>query len=168
MDDSAHKAAVARLTEIGQLVAQQRNAITDATAKLQGLQAEQAEVEAWIAMWHRFSGTDVPVAAERNEIGLPVVKRKRPKNPDRIEVVDKAVEIIRAHGKPLGRKVLFNALAENGVVLKGKDAEMVLSTMLWRSKDRIVRLVPHGYWLRDESYPEADYASPEYEARHEG
>lgn len=38
------------------------------------------------------------------------------------------------------RKELFNALAKEGLVIHGKDPEMVLITMLWRESDTIVRL----------------------------
>ncbi len=107
-------------------------------------------------MWHRLTGTPfTPTAAERSEIGLPVVKRKRPKNPDRELVVEKVLEIIREHGEPVTRKDLFAALKDRGIEIHGKDAEMVLSTMLWRSQDRIERLAPFGYWPTGVEYPPA-------------
>ncbi len=34
---------------------------------------------------------------------------------------------------------------------------MVLSTMLWRMKDRIVRLPQFGYWIADKEYVPAGY-----------
>lgn len=171
MVDTVLDAATARMAEVDSLIAEQRNAIMDANARLARLEAERADVAAWIEMWHRLAGTQGrPVAAEHNEhlrVSHHSVKRKRPKNPDRTEVVEKAVEIIRARQRPMSRKALFEALTDVGMEIRGKDPEMVLSTMLWRSKDRIVRLPTYGYWVADESYPEADYVSSDYEARHE-
>ena len=159
MVDTVLDAATTRMAEVEAQIAEQRNAIMDASARLARLEAERADVAAWIEMWHRLAGTQGrPVAAEQNELLRTVdksVKRKRPNNPDKSVVVDKALEIIRQQGEPMGRKALFNALAESGIVLEGTDPQMVLSTMLWRSKERIVRLVPFGYWPAGVEYPPA-------------
>lgn len=61
------------------------------------------------------------------------------------------------------RKELFNALAKEGLVIHGKDPEMVLSTMLWRASDTIVRLPPHGYWPKDTPFSPAQY-DPDFDA----
>jgi hypothetical protein len=45
-----------------------------------------------------------------------------------------------------------------GIVISSEtDPEMVLSTMLWRMRDRIARLKTGGYWLAEKAYPEAAY-----------
>ena len=156
MNDLALKAAEQKLGEIEQALSRQRNVIADANAEISRLQGQRGEIASWIEMWHTLAGKpQVPVAAERSEIGLPVsrhAKRKRPNNPDKSVVVDKALEIIRERDEPMGRKALFVALAENGIVLEGTDPQMVLSTMLWRSKDRIQRLPAFGYWPAGETY----------------
>ncbi len=74
---------------------------------------------------------------------------KRPKNPKKEDVAAKARELILEHGEPMGRTELFEALSEAGVVIRGSNPEMVLSTMLWRMSSQIVRLQPHGYWPAD-------------------
>jgi hypothetical protein len=48
-------------------------------------------------------------------------------------------------------------LTERGLIIEGADPEMVLSTMLWRSKDRIVRLPKFGYWVAERPYVSAGY-----------
>lgn len=163
MSDTALNAALSRMAQLEQEISAQRNAINDANARLSRLEAERADVGSWVEMWHQLTGTQGrPVAAERTAINLPVeksVKRTRPRNPDREVVVEKALEIIHDRGQPMNRRAIFDALVERGVVIAGKDPEMVLSTMLWRSKDKIVRLVPYGYWPADVSYPEAGYVS---------
>jgi uncharacterized coiled-coil protein SlyX len=85
----------------------------------------------------------------------------RPKNPDRRQVADRALEIIRSFGRPLARKELFEQLAERGTRIEGKDPEMVLGTMLYRD-DRIVRIRGYGYWPKSDSYDPAFYL-PEHE-----
>lgn len=160
MVDTVLDVATARMAEIENLIAEQRNAIMDANARIARLEVERANVAAWIEMWHRLAGTQGrPVAAEQNEHLLAVdksVKRKRPNNPDKSVVVDKALEIIREHGEPMGRRALFDALAASGIVLEGTDPQMVLSTMLWRSKDRVKRLSGFGYWPANEPYAPYD------------
>lgn len=34
---------------------------------------------------------------------------------------------------------------------------MVLCTMMWRMKDRFVRLPLYGYWVKDRPYEKANY-----------
>jgi hypothetical protein len=159
MDDKALKSAEAKRAELAQAIARQRNDINDAMSKLNSLQQDAAELDAWIDMWHHLAGTKrATTTLERNEIGMPLVKAekpKRPKNPDRELVVDEALAAIRVKGEPMNRKELFDALAGNGIIIHGKDPEMVLSTMLWRSQDRIERLVPFGYWPVGVEYPPA-------------
>ena len=92
----------------------------------------------------------------------PSAASERPKNPDRRDVTDKALQIVREAARPLSRRDLFERLAGRGVVISGKDPEMVLGTMLYRD-DRIVRLRGHGYWPRDEVYEPAFYI-PEHES----
>ncbi len=163
MEDFAINAAHEKRAKLEQEMAAQRNAIRDANARLANLEAQFAEIESFIAMWHRLTNTPyAPQAAERNEIGLPVVKRTRPKNPDREVVVSKVLEIIQERGVPVGRKDLFETLTAMGITIRGKDPEMVLSTMLWRSKDKVVRLPNHGYWPAHLPYDAAHY-DPEFE-----
>lgn len=85
----------------------------------------------------------------------------RPRNPDRREVSEKALEIIRALRRPLSRRDLYKRLTDAGVIITGKDPEMVLGTMLYRD-DRIVRLRGFGYWPKNEVYDPAFYI-PEHE-----
>lgn len=161
MSDAALEAATARLLELEREISIQRNLIKDAHGRLARLENERGNVTAWVDMWHQLAGTQPsPVAAERNMIGLPVeeaVKRNRPKNPDREVVANAALEIIQEYGQPLSRHELFEKLTERGIVIEGKDPEMVLSTMLWRSKDKIVRLPPFGYWPKEKAFEEAKY-----------
>lgn len=84
-------------------------------------------------------------------------QRKRIKNPEREKVVAAALGVIEEAGRPLSRQELYETLSERGLTITGKDPLMVFSTMLWRSKNRIVRLRGHGYWPTNRSYPPANY-----------
>jgi hypothetical protein len=78
-------------------------------------------------------------------------------------VAEAAREIISEAGEPVMRDVLYFLLAERGIHIHGKDPRMVLSTMLWRTNDQVVRLKGGGYWLADMPYEPAGY-DPEEEA----
>ncbi|MGY4233328.1 hypothetical protein ACVIIW_004482 [Bradyrhizobium sp. USDA 4449] len=87
---------------------------------------------------------------------LPPPKTTR-KNPDRAEVGRLAQQIIRERGKPVTRRELMEALNQRGVVIRGKNPDMVLSTMMWRMPQDFIRLAGHGYWLRELPYLAAEY-----------
>lgn len=147
MEDVALKAALERWNRVKQDISSLRNKIAGEQAQLARLEEESADLDDWIAKWHEFVGRPIPpTAAERIENTRILTKQKRPKNPDKEIVVDEALQIIHDRGEPQSRRQLYDALAKRGLVLRGKDPEMVLSTMLWRSQDRIERLVPFGYW----------------------
>lgn len=74
----------------------------------------------------------------------------RPKNPDRLVVIAAISEILTDAGKPLGVQALYDELLKRGIEIRGRKPEVVLTTMLWRSRDRIARLGKAGYWLASE------------------
>ena len=168
MADAALEIAQGKMAEIS-------FRIGAAEAQISALQAQiSGDAEAWerlrqfVATWHELAGTHPPA-----EVAKPVdnsllsgagTKRTRPNNPDREVVVDMCLEIIREEGNPMSRRELFAALAARGVVIQGKDPDMVLSTMLWRSKNRIIRLVPFGYWPTGVEYKPAETLRLEIEA----
>lgn len=168
----------------GEIRAMADAALANATKQLKCIQAEIAEldqevvriqerrtqlvgqaaaVERFVHDWHKFaSGQIAPEAAPKapmpeSRAHRPTESRRRPKNPAKEDIADQCVNIIRAEGQPMARSELYARLKERGSVLHGKDPEMVLSTMLWRMPDRVVRLPSHGYWPADTPFPEADY-----------
>jgi hypothetical protein len=58
----------------------------------------------------------------------------------------KAVEYIREAERPLSRSEIWEKLKADDIIIYGKNPEMVLSTMLWRTKDLIRSLRGGGYW----------------------
>lgn len=75
---------------------------------------------------------------------------RRPENPDRLVVVAAIKEILTDAGKPLGTQTLFDELLKRGIEIRGRKPEVVLTTMLWRSRDIIARVGKAGYWLAPE------------------
>lgn len=77
-------------------------------------------------------------------------KKRASGNPKKEVVAQEVHAYLKAHGKPLSRKELFEKLSDNGFIIRGADPEMVLSTMLWRTADEfgIERLKSGGYSLK--------------------
>ena len=85
-------------------------------------------------------------------------KPKRPRhNSRKEEVAEAARAVIQERGEPMPRTDLFRALRERGLVIDGTDPEMVLSTMLWRMRERVARVKGGGYWLAEVPNPEFGY-----------
>jgi hypothetical protein len=154
--DDAIRAAEQRRDEAREIIAREKNKVRDAQSLIERMEDRVSELDAWIAKWYELTGAKPPTTIAHAHVPSPP-PRKRPINPDREFVADQAIEIIRAHGAPMLRADLFKALAQRDIVILGKDPEMVLSTMLWREQERIVRLPQHGYWPADTPYPEAFY-----------
>ena len=143
-------------------------------AEMIGIDDQLSRVARFIKDWHDFAGDSVaPLyhesvithtsdknkeASTHSEQGR-VVQRSRPRNPPREEVAGAVREIIQERGEPVTRVDLFNELARRGLVIRGKDPEMVLSTMLWREKDRVVRVKGGGYWLVERDWPAGGYVA---------
>ncbi|MBV9930025.1 MAG: hypothetical protein JO013_03670 [Alphaproteobacteria bacterium] len=157
MTDVALQNAVARAAEIERYIAQRTEEIEDLRQSVEDAREHLEKTRNFILTWYEMAGIQPPQSAERVESTATQAPTRRPKNPDREFVVDKSLELIREAGKPMPRKELFDALAGRGVIIRGKDPEMVLSTMLWRSQDRIVRLPGHGYWPKDAEFADAVY-----------
>lgn len=155
MADAAYENAVARRD----VLAKENN---DLLQRLDEVRKELAHVSKWLDDYARFAGAPANIVASapvpEPEAGYTAnEKRQRPKNPSRESVASESLRLIREAGHPLPRTELFNALRDSGTVIEGKDPEMVLSTMLWRSENEIARIKGHGYWPADEPYAPAGY-----------
>jgi hypothetical protein len=156
-----------------------RNQLID---RKKALLKEQAEIDdsinridRFIRDWHAFAGDSVPVDDGDTSISVDTETeskstamhraRPKPKNPKKEDVAEEARNIIHARGEPVMRDELYDLLAERGIHIQGKDPQMVLSTMLWRTADQVVRLKGGGYWLADMPYEPAGYDPEEEENR---
>lgn len=132
------------------------------------MKRELAKLDAWIAQWHEFA-ISVTEAGDSASIAMTVEqpgtesaaepkRRRAVGNPKKEDVAEAAWQIIRERGEPVSRADLFKALAERGIVISSEsDPEMVLSTMLWRMRDRIARLKTGGYWIAELPYEPAGF-----------
>jgi hypothetical protein len=157
MADQALENAVARRAALREEQARTAREINELAAVWERRQAELDQVERFIKMWHDMAGIPYADAGEqkKDEAGAEATRRFRPKNPPREAVAMRCVSYIREAERPLSRRELFERLEGDGVEIRGKDPEMVLSTMLWRSKDIIIRLKGGGYWPTGEPLPES-------------
>lgn len=123
--------------------------INDFQSKVLDLRKELARVDQFIADWNAFAGIETEPESP--------VQGGAIKNPPRDEVGDRVEWLLDRNGAPMMRADLFRALAEKGIVINGKDPEMVLSTMMWRMQDKFVRIPSWGYWFRDRPFTPAKY-----------
>ncbi|WP_143079679.1 hypothetical protein [Bosea lupini] len=143
--------------------------INRAQQQIEEWRRSAAEIDAFIATWHKYADvTNAATAKEpvvvmpiRDDIPLPSPsprKRMATNNSTKEEVARVTRELIEVHGAPIQRTVLLNLLRERGLVIDGTEPETVLSTMLWRmSKEGapIVHLKGIGYWDSERDWPAA-------------
>jgi hypothetical protein len=147
MSDAALSNAKKRLDELAA-------EINRTAARLEELRREHGTTHDWIMAWHKFAGEKPDAADEGDESKN---RRPRPINPRRTDVGRVAWSIISRRGRPIPRDELFKELAAQGMIIQGKDPEMVLSTMMWRMQDVFVRLPGFGYWKKATPYAPAAY-----------
>jgi len=169
MTDVAVENARKRVLDLDARILEIQNQINRLSDSLIEIRNERDRAYTFIATWAEFAGVEIEAVAELDdepqtklEATSRTSKMKRLKNPKKEDVASKARELILAHGKPMGRSELFKALSDAGITLQGKNPEMVLSTMLWRMSNEIVRLQPYGYWPADVANTEFDYDPEAY------
>jgi hypothetical protein len=146
--EDAYEAASRRRDELAK-------EINDTQQRIEALRIELRSTDTFLDQWRKFAGLE---RAEPPMAIAHLAVQHRPKNPKKEDVVEASRRIVSEHGSPLGRSELYKKLGERGIVLNGSDPEMVLSTMLWRSKERIIRLPRCGYWMTERPYPIARYS----------
>ena len=132
--------------------------ISQAEEWLKAARAEILKIDAFVAEWHAYAKLNAKGAPKLDDMpSVPVAAQKPQPNSKKEEVALLARTLIEIKGAPMTRNELMPKLREMGVVINGTDPDMVLSTMLWRMRDQIVRLSKHGYWLADRPYTPAGY-----------
>lgn len=168
MSDAALKNAEAKRDAL----AAQINA---ALQEVEEWKRELRRVEQFISAWHSFaemqatSGAESPIrkytlvaapgafTVDAKEASMRRSSTRARRNSKKEEVAEAAREIIKEADTALSRSELYKKLAERGLVIEGTDPEMVLSTMLWRMRDRVTRVKGGGYWLADVPNAELEY-----------
>ncbi|MEF2547217.1 hypothetical protein VQ045_08605 [Aurantimonas sp. E1-2-R+4] len=132
-------------------------------SEIAALDKKIGHIDAFIRDWHSFAGgvDEIPVdnsdQKENKQESSGDTPKRATGNSRKEEVAAVAREIILTRGSPIMRDELFELLTSCGVVIQGKDPRMVLSTMLWRMRDYIVRVKGGGYWPTDIANAEFDY-----------
>jgi len=156
MSDVALRNAEAKAAEARRILDENNKNIEMLRQQNALLSVELNNLNEFIRMWHDMAGIPAPLHVAPLEIQLDSERRKRPKNPNKTDIARTCVEYIRKAGRPLSRKELFDQLKMDGIIVRGKNEEMVLSTMLWREKEIIQRLRSGGYWPAGEVLPAAE------------
>lgn len=125
--------------------------INDLQTKIADYKKDLARVDQFISDWNAFAGVE-----SEQESGLQGIEAKKA-NPSREEVADMAAVLIEKNCAPILRADLFRLIEDRGLHIHGKNPEMVLSTMMWRTQDKFVRIPGWGYWFRDRPFPPAKY-----------
>lgn len=76
--------------------------------------------------------------------------RRATGNPKKEVIAQEVRDYLKAGGRPMSRRELFQRLCNDGITLRGTNPEVVLSTMLWRAGNMfgIERLNSGGYALK--------------------
>lgn len=67
------------------------------------------------------------------------VEVKAHENPKPAVVLQATKEILKAHGRPMKRREIYDALVEKGLVIKGAEPLKVLGMTLWRFRDQLIQ-----------------------------
>lgn len=158
MSDNAIRTALSKRAEV-------EDRIRKLERRIKREKEQIIEINKFIQQWEKFSGRAVSSVVEPNAlnekgdfaatVGNSQV-RMVPVNPRKEEVAEIAKQVLISAGKPLSRNELFKLLTAKGLTIHGSNPEMVLSTMLWRTRDtsNIVRLKSGGYCLKENASPE--------------
>jgi hypothetical protein len=116
--------------------------------------AELGQRDRWmIRSGNRRLSTQAPTFRSKAEAVIEATKQiqraSEVENPKKEEVAAMVAAYLTAADAPISRAELFERLRQDGIVIQGKDPEMVLSTMLWRAGPPlgIYNVKGVGYWL---------------------
>jgi hypothetical protein len=146
--DTALENARAKKADLVDKIAQAEDWLKLARAEIQ-------QIDEFITAWHKFAGNEGPPPDAVIEPALTPIPAKN--NPKKEAVAEAARKVIQERGRPVPREEMRELLRNKGIEIHGKDADMVLSTMLWRMQSRVIRLKSHGYWLTEVPYDPAGY-----------
>jgi HB1, ASXL, restriction endonuclease HTH domain len=141
--------------------------ISEGQQHVEAMRKELRAVEAFLEQYAQFAAKSQGPAVASDDLSdskprlvrIPTFDSASPRlrNSKKEEVARMAREILAEEDKPLPRKDLLKAISERGIIVSGKDPEMVLSTMMWRMQNEFVRLPSWGYWFRSRPYGPAGY-----------
>jgi hypothetical protein len=132
---------------------------TSAVERLAQLDEQRHELVAFIATYRKLAGLVEPVS------GDPAVKLVAPTQPAQPKpqrgsvteyLVATAMEILKAHGRPMKLGAIYNQMLDRGVVVSGDKPANNLGAKLSADK-RLVTHKGYGWWFADEPIPGAQH-----------
>lgn len=156
MSDKALDSALKKRNELA-------SEINQTLERVNSLKKDLAGIDRFINDWYEYAGVEPPGDNLSVKTDGTTVKPARPNNPRKEDVAIAARKIIAKYGHPLSQKELLQALDDAKVIIQGTDRNKVLSTMLWRTNDQVVRLKGYGYWLPERPWLDANYYPEETE-----
>lgn len=140
-------------------------AYANALKKKDELERELAKVNAFLAMYHEFSGSEREQTEPAGKESLPVDssgnmthrprRRLRPS-----EIADLSERVIRGADGPLTRAEIVSRLENAGVEIHSEDKPRYVGTILWRQKNRFVNIDGKGYVMADMVRPSGSGKTP--------
>ncbi len=125
--------------------------LKDFQKKIEEIGADLSSINHYIDVHNKLVGKE-PVSKN-----ILYNKKSHFSNMPKEYIAEQCIKIILSNKKPMNRSELYESLNKSGVIINGSEPEKVLSTMLWRMKDKVVRLPGFGYWPADLDFPAADY-----------
>lgn len=136
--------------------------------QLNDIDSRISKVQAFIHNWHAYASGEVAsgdsesplTAVSQNVVGGKQEQKRATGNSPKEDVAAVARELISKRGEPIPRRKLLKLLLDEGLTISGTEQDKVLSTMLWRMKDKVVNLPRVGYWLPEKPWEPAGYRPP--------
>lgn len=162
-----------------------------ARERIIALRAEIAELERFLDLYFRLSGSADPVVAASSQAlalpsqesgkgivslavengdksAAPVEKRRERARPEAF--AEHMERIIRDAGRPMTRGEIVKALQARDIAIPSDDPARYLGTIAWRHKGTFVNIEGKGYWLRNDIQkhvpgvpPNTPYSDPDAE-----
>lgn len=140
----------------------QKNLLLERLAEIEKeivrIREELEKTEKFLAEWEMYAA--VQWHPKPDESGSRVVfvshshsSETKHKNPPREEVGNVVESMLDEFHQPLTRVRILSELDQRNMPINGVDPAMVLSTMMWRMKNRFRRIPGKGYWYADRPYP---------------
>ncbi|MCG8559165.1 MAG: hypothetical protein MI824_05135 [Hyphomicrobiales bacterium] len=143
------------------------SAYDNALKKKKKLERELEEIEQFLTLYERFSGTkleenDLGAEEQSIEIETHIVPRQRIEGSGRQRLRPRDLgpivkRVLLETGRPMTRGPLVEALEKRGIEVKGAEKAKYLGTVLWRMGDEFVNIEGEGYWPRGMDCPAVGY-----------
>lgn len=167
MEDRALQNALSRRDAL-------RQQLQDLKRQVDVVEGEIRQADYFIRLWQGYADGSFKVAVTPSDKSTGVaspVSRARPQSPGNIAkkkvwspsvnpkkevVAEVARQLILEKGMPVPRRELYELLKARGIEIVGSPGVTVMSTMLWRMRDRVRYLDRVGYWLPEKPWPPSD------------